>query len=257
MKNQFFVLSDVHGCFDALQQAVANWQPEHETLVVLGDLVDRGPDSLAVVRLLMDLCAVHGDNVQVVKGNHDQAFAEWALLSDAEDFSFTYKHSHDETMRSFYLDDPKGNKRFKKASKRQRGEHMRRNFRAELQFLLSRQLFVETEHLLFVHAGVNLYRPDWWLDTNAMLSVREAFYKNDTPAPLVTFFGHTPTKLLREDRCEPGAGNAPWFSPCGTKVGLDGGACFTGGELNALRVSETGDVLETFAFEERNKVTTW
>jgi bis(5'-nucleosyl)-tetraphosphatase (symmetrical) len=64
-----YVIGDVQGC-DAelaalLQQCAFN--PEHDQLWLVGDLVNRGPDSLAVLRRIRAL----GDAARCVLGNHD------------------------------------------------------------------------------------------------------------------------------------------------------------------------------------------
>lgn len=69
------VVGDLHGEIDALHHLTVHLgycdgtHPEGRRLVFLGDLVDRGPDSLAVVNLVRGL--VEGGVAQCVLGNHD------------------------------------------------------------------------------------------------------------------------------------------------------------------------------------------
>lgn len=62
-------VGDIQGCDQPLGQLLAmiDFSPSRDQLVVLGDLINRGPDSLAVIRRLM---ALEG-SVQCVLGNHD------------------------------------------------------------------------------------------------------------------------------------------------------------------------------------------
>lgn len=252
----YYVLSDVHGCYAELMSALEQWNPITETLVVLGDLVDRGPESMNVVCELKTLQETHGDRVVVLAGNHDQSFAQWAGHAHPEMMTYQYKASHNETILSCYP----SRKRFKNASRKQRGEHVRYTHKDELRFLLNLPLYFETDACVFVHAGLNLQADDWRTDTHAMTRTRETFYLSETKAPKRVFFGHTPTSLIREDAPVAvlfGAGakalrddtedNSVWFSEHGDKVGLDGGVSF-GGQLNAVRVSASGEVTETLAF---------
>jgi bis(5'-nucleosyl)-tetraphosphatase (symmetrical) len=64
-----YLIGDVQGCDDALGALLAKigFSPSRDKLVLLGDLVNRGPASLAVLRRLVAL----GDAAQCLLGNHD------------------------------------------------------------------------------------------------------------------------------------------------------------------------------------------
>ena len=38
-------MSDIHGCYDAFMNALSNWDENKEHLVLMGNYIDRGPDS--------------------------------------------------------------------------------------------------------------------------------------------------------------------------------------------------------------------
>jgi bis(5'-nucleosyl)-tetraphosphatase (symmetrical) len=66
---RLFAIGDIQGCaaaFDALLRKVA-FRPSRDRLWLVGDLVNRGPDSLAVLRRVIGL----GRSVTCVLGNHD------------------------------------------------------------------------------------------------------------------------------------------------------------------------------------------
>ncbi len=64
-----YAIGDIHGCWETLQRLLdrVGWQPEHDRLWLTGDLVNRGPGSLAVLRWAYQ----YQDRITVVLGNHD------------------------------------------------------------------------------------------------------------------------------------------------------------------------------------------
>jgi bis(5'-nucleosyl)-tetraphosphatase (symmetrical) len=64
-----YLIGDLQGCLGPLQRLLAqvDFSPSRDTLYPLGDLVNRGPDSLGVLRYLMKLQGA----ARPVLGNHD------------------------------------------------------------------------------------------------------------------------------------------------------------------------------------------
>ncbi|WP_198005280.1 metallophosphoesterase [Rickettsia helvetica] len=81
-KGPFDIIGDVHGCFDELKNLLEKLgyrikkgnkyiitHPQGRQIIFVGDLVDRGPNSPEVLRLVMD--SVSSSIAFCVNGNHD------------------------------------------------------------------------------------------------------------------------------------------------------------------------------------------
>ena len=64
-----WVIGDIHGCWRTLERLLETieWTAARDELWLVGDLVNRGPSSLEVLRWAAD----HDDGVSAVLGNHD------------------------------------------------------------------------------------------------------------------------------------------------------------------------------------------
>ncbi|MBV8568095.1 MAG: polynucleotide kinase-phosphatase [Methylobacteriaceae bacterium] len=92
----FDIIGDVHGCADELEALLRRLgyglrqdgttieivPPERRKLVFVGDLVDRGPRTPDVLRIVM--AAVDAGQAHVVQGNHDQKLSRWLAGRDVK-----------------------------------------------------------------------------------------------------------------------------------------------------------------------------
>ncbi|KAI8066815.1 Metallo-dependent phosphatase-like protein [Gongronella butleri] len=66
-KDRIFVMGDIHGCIDEFNQLLEKiaFNPEKDLIILAGDLVAKGPDSIGVIRRAKEIGA------WCVRGNHD------------------------------------------------------------------------------------------------------------------------------------------------------------------------------------------
>ncbi len=135
--SRHFAIGDIHGCYIALTTLFDYVAPNSDdTIVTLGDYVDRGPDSAAVIDLLIDLDKTN--KLVPLRGNH-----EVMLLDSREQNSWFHawlSYGGRETLNSYSLapDDAGSIDRIPEA---------------HLDFLENRLLpYYECESHFFVHA---------------------------------------------------------------------------------------------------------
>ena len=76
-----YVTSDAHGHVRALDEALSKISlTSDDTLYVLGDMIDRGPDPVGVIKLVRSL-----PNAHVLKGNHEQIMLDAIIGQDPLD----------------------------------------------------------------------------------------------------------------------------------------------------------------------------
>lgn len=67
------IVGDIHGCIDEFNELIKklSYDKKSDRLILLGDLIDRGPDSVAVVRKARQM------DLECVMGNHEYKFLKW------------------------------------------------------------------------------------------------------------------------------------------------------------------------------------
>ena len=77
-KQRVFVVGDLDGNYKRLKEAMSrvDFDPTSDKLICLGDMIDRGDDSLMILKLMREL------NALVVLGNHEHLMIESILSFD-------------------------------------------------------------------------------------------------------------------------------------------------------------------------------
>jgi serine/threonine protein phosphatase 1 len=72
-----WIIGDVHGCLETLKALIAQIPSEHPISLV-GDLVDRGPDSVGVVQYVIE----NKHRIDAIKGNHERMMIDHLLKKE-------------------------------------------------------------------------------------------------------------------------------------------------------------------------------
>ena len=67
------IISDIHGCIKELNEMLLliDYKSPNTRIISVGDLIDRGEDSLAVIRRIREL------KIETVMANHELKFIKW------------------------------------------------------------------------------------------------------------------------------------------------------------------------------------
>lgn len=217
-----YAIGDIHGRDDLFSDLLARidrdrGQRTYEScaLVLLGDLVDRGPDSDKVVERALSLSS-HFDRVHHLIGNHEECMIS-ALSGDVRALRYFARIGGDATIRSYLRDDTL----YENASFEELSELFRQRVpSAHIDFLRRGEDMVRYGDYAFVHAGV---RPGVALDRQAVSDlrwIREEFLSASDPFGAMVVHGHT---ISDQVEMRP------------NRIGIDTGAYCTGA-LTALGV---------------------
>ena len=207
--NKIFAIGDIHGCFDKLQHLIKKLPIDREldTLVFIGDYIDRGSSSKEVVEYVIDLQAKFS-NVVCLTGNHEQMFLNY--LAGIDEVMYLYNGGK-ATLVSYGL------LAYSPVPERKSAIPL-----SHLQFFQSLLHYYETEEYIFVHAGLipglSLRRQT----VHDLLWVRHDFIYSDYDFGKTVVFGHTPFQ-------------SPLISS--NKIGIDTGA-FSGGKLTCVELPD-------------------
>ena len=188
-----FVVGDIHGrCAQLLNLLnMLPREPDTDTLVFLGDLIDRGADAPGCVDHILKMCSENPERVICLRGNHEQMLMDF--LDGTNNIWLTPVTGGARTFEQYtglqvQVDSEKDLEELRHALEEWLpGDH--------LDFFHSLPYYHEDEHAIYVHAGLDEGKHPRESSPVSLLWMRDMdFYKNYRGKPCV--FGHTPTPLL-------------------------------------------------------------
>ncbi|MEK4554452.1 metallophosphoesterase family protein [Jeotgalicoccus sp. FSL K6-3177] len=211
---RILAISDIHGelkLFDSLLEKV-NYDEDEDQLILLGDYVDRGPNSKGVLNRVSEL---KRNGAIVLRGNHDEMMLNAmdgvpeALERWEKNGALATLQSYDSSIESVTLS-------------------AGAEFEKHISLIREMDYYYETKDYIFVHAGVRPDTPVQKTDPHTFVWIRELFYEKYSGDKTV-IFGHTPTSVIRQEK------NHDIYFGENNIIGIDGAATY-GGQLNCLEL---------------------
>jgi serine/threonine protein phosphatase 1 len=229
-----FAIGDIHGEIDHLRALIAKLPPleSTDTLVFLGDYVDRGPHSAEVVRVVRALDRELGVASIALRGNHEDGWLR-AIDQGWPEFLLPPQNGCLATIRSYV------------GERMPTSEELESCFRGSffppdvVEWMRSLPYWYEDDHAIYVHAGLierdgRFPHPSETEPKTALLWTRTKSFFSDYRGKRVVI-GHTKTEQLPPELSTytPEDPEDMWAGEC--VIAIDTG-CGSGGFLTAVEL---------------------
>jgi len=214
MTTPIYAIGDIHGQLEMLHDALALIEAEggkNAKIVFVGDYVDRGPDSKAVIEFLINAKSAKRPWV-MLKGNHDrylQRFVESETVRDPCTPSGLHwmnpRLGGDKTLASYDVVATENGR-----MGRIHEQTVDAVPKAHLEFLQTLDLSFETDDLFFAHAGIKPGVPFDQQTEDDLLWIRKPFIESSLDHGKLVVHGHTaidaPMRYSNRVNLDGGAG---------------------------------------------------
>ena len=208
MSKRLLVVSDIHGHYQPFMKLMdlVGYRSDEDTLIVLGDLIDRGPQSSNVVKWFLP--GNPGERAIVIRGNHEEGFLRF--LQGKMGYA-AYVNVYMGGVRTIQSYEP--------MSTDEMSQH--------LLFLSQLPYYHRQDGFIFVHAGLNTQKELEYQEVNDFLFADVKFFTQERSTRYpndIVVFGHTPTGIIRDKLKEPDIGPYIWYDrKHKNKIGIDCG----------------------------------
>jgi serine/threonine protein phosphatase 1 len=188
-----FVVGDIHGRCAQVQNLLEMlpWDEAADTMVFLGDLIDRGPDAPCCVDFVRKLQQNNPKGVVCLRGNHEQMLLDF--IEGTSNIWITPVTGGERTFEQY-------TGQAVVANTEEELDGLRRAIELkvpteDLEFMRRTPFFYEDDYAIYVHAGLEKGKHPRDASPQSLMWMRDMeFYKNYSGKPCL--FGHTPTPFL-------------------------------------------------------------
>lgn len=171
-------ISDIHGCLKTFKTLLNDKVKftKVDKLYLLGDYIDRGPDSKGVIDYIIQLQST-GYQVKCLLGNHEEMLL--CALESHQNKELFLKHGGKQTLASYSL------------------TLAEFRFHPHLEFFKGLKPFIELEGYILVHAGLNFRISNPFTDKYSMIWIRDWYHRIDRSHldGKIIVHGHTPQSV--------------------------------------------------------------
>ena len=208
---RILAISDIHSKYEEFQKLLegSKYDSTKDTLILLGDYIDRGPDPVKTLELVMSL---EKEGAVVLKGNHEVMYLE--AMNDIRNGDDCIENFKEDTCGSYSTLLEFCNHGLEQVA---------------IEFFEKLPIKHRIDNRVFVHAGYHPHlsyemQSQYWL-----LWGRDQFLRLPGREDLTVVFGHTPTSW-----------NDYYIWRGKGKIGIDCGAVY-GGRLACLSFEDGGE----------------
>lgn len=234
-----YVISDVHGCYDQFIQLLEKIKfSDKDRLILLGDLVDRGPHSCKLLRFVMQ-----SPNIYPILGNHDYfAYKNLRWLTSTFSADSTKKIDRD-SVEIFFEWVKDGGESTVNEFRMLNGNQRQQIIEFLSEFYFYKELTVNERKFVLVHAGIeNFQRNKPMIDYEFYdLIFEHPNYQVEYFPDRFLVTGHTPTRIIRKLVGQSNNdGNDDLIFRTHHHIAIDSG-CVYGGRLAALCLDDLSE----------------
>ena len=210
-----YIFGDLHGCPDEPALMLRHLEEqegltEKDLVIFVGDYIDRGPDSRAVLDLMLDFRG-RFPKTRFLRGNHEDMMLDFLGFGGRLGQAFLYNGGLD-TIQSYGISVFAPPEEMVKALPP-----------AHFKFLCELESILVVDNFILVHAGLNPLRDLTAQNDGDVFWIRDEFITNVHSFGKTVVFGHTPHQEILL--------HMPY------KIGIDTGLVF-GNKLTCIEVKE-------------------
>lgn len=220
--SRIYIISDIHGGLHLLKELLEKVKAGHK-LIILGDLIEKGANSLQTLEYIMELSKL--DNIYIIKGNNDDSLVNIFKNERIDYFSNRMKNKTSIIYEIIQRHGLNG-------CIEEMFQYIKEEYKSYLDWIDKLETMIETDDFIFVHAGIDNI-PDYWnTPINSQLRLSN-FYLKGHQANKYVVCGHYPTvNFSVNDFCDNIIIDHDKKIIC-----MDGGyAAKTTGQLNMLEI---------------------